>query len=153
MLYGDGARQASSILRRLGQHFEHCFYVRTRRSSSESGAILVPRACRVLFGLEAVLKISALGPRSYFSSKWLSFELIIVVVSVITAVLDVGRLGNLIRLIRVIKVLRVARAAPSLQVRMGALVPSPHLRASSILSFSRVLYSASSVLSSWPCLR
>lgn len=94
-------------------------------------------ACRVLFGLEAALKISALGPRCYFSSKWLSFELIIVVVSVVTAVLDVGRLGNLIRLVRVIKVLRVARVAPSLQVRMGPLLLSPHLRPP-FLSFSRV---------------
>ena len=75
------------------------------------------RTSSVLFGIEAVLKITALGPRSYFSSKWMCFELVIVVVSVATAALDVGRLGNLIRLVRVIKVLRIAKAAPSLQVR------------------------------------
>lgn len=70
----------------------------------------------MIFGLEALFKITALGPRSYFSSKWLCFELIIVIVSVVTAALDVGRLGNLIRLVRVLKVLRFAQAAPSLQV-------------------------------------
>ena len=94
-----------------------CVHMRIPAHAFAGSFCALVRSCRVLFGIEAALKITALGPRSYFSSKWMCFELAIVVVSVATAALDAGRLGNLIRLVRVIKVLRIAKAAPSLQVR------------------------------------
>lgn len=72
-------------------------------------------AFTVIFGLEAAMKITGLGARGYFSSRWMCFEFLIVIVSALTAVLDIGSLGNLIRLIRVMKVLRFAKASPSLE--------------------------------------
>ena len=70
----------------------------------------------MIFALEALVKVIALGPRSYFATRVHWFELTIVVASIVTAALSIGRVGNLIRLLRVLNILRFVKVSPSLQV-------------------------------------
>merc|ERR1711988_1093313 len=81
-------------------------------------------ACTAFFVTEAVLKISALGIKTYFASRWNLFDFIVVLVSICGILVDYV-LRSLIgfdinpSLLRLLRVFRVGRLVKMLRVSLG----------------------------------
>ncbi|GIL50401.1 hypothetical protein Vafri_6630 [Volvox africanus] len=82
-----------------------------------------------IFVLEAVLKVTAFGPRGYFHDRWNCFDLFVVVVSVVSVALDFSNTRNLsfmpvLRALRVVRVVRLVRQAKGMQKLLRTLITS-----------------------------
>merc|ERR1719336_3032987 len=79
----------------------------------------------IIFLLEAILKITAVGWELYWASSWNKFDFIIVIIGIIS-VLDIfGGVGlNVLRLFRIARILRLINKAKTLKTLFKTLLYS-----------------------------
>ncbi|KXZ52367.1 hypothetical protein GPECTOR_9g411 [Gonium pectorale] len=82
-----------------------------------------------IFAVEAALKLTAFGPRSYLRDGWHLLDGFVVLVSTASVVLDFSDTRNIsfmpvLRVLRVVRVLRLIRSAAGLQKLMRTLIAS-----------------------------
>ncbi|CAF0857896.1 unnamed protein product [Rotaria sordida] len=77
----------------------------------------------IVFIIEAILKIIALGPLNYFKDKWNQIDSIIVILSISGIVIEKMKNGHMLpinpTIIRVMRVLRIARVLKLLKMAKG----------------------------------
>lgn len=69
----------------------------------------------VAFIMEAVMKITAFGPKHYWKDTWNKFDFLLVLVSVLDKILVLDGIGTFFRVFRVARIVRVARSASDLR--------------------------------------
>jgi hypothetical protein len=69
----------------------------------------------IIFTIEAVAKIFALGPREYWVSYWNRFDFTLVVLSFVGKVFNVGQFATLLRIARVARMFRLIQTQKSLR--------------------------------------
>jgi hypothetical protein len=69
----------------------------------------------IAFIIEAVLKLTAYGPKYYFKDNWNKFDFLLVVMSCVDKFIDFGGLASFFRVFRVARIIRVARSASDLR--------------------------------------
>ncbi|KAG2489238.1 hypothetical protein HYH03_012259 [Edaphochlamys debaryana] len=82
-----------------------------------------------VFVVEAVLKLLAFGPRSYFRDKWHAFDFFVMLISVLSVALDFSNTRNLtfmpvLRVLRIVRVFRLIKKAQGLKRLLLTLVQS-----------------------------
>ncbi|MDA8531997.1 ion transporter [bacterium] len=69
----------------------------------------------VAFIIEAIMKITAYGPKHYWKDAWNKFDFLLVLVSVLDKILVLDGIGTFFRVFRVARIVRVARSASDLR--------------------------------------
>ena len=69
----------------------------------------------VAFIIEALMKITAYGPKHYWKDAWNKFDFLLVLVSVLDKILVLDGIGTFFRVFRVARIVRVARSASDLR--------------------------------------
>jgi len=69
----------------------------------------------VAFIVEAIMKITAYGPKHYWKDGWNKFDFVLVLVSVLDKILVLDGIGTFFRVFRVARIVRVARSASDLR--------------------------------------
>ncbi|KAA0162398.1 hypothetical protein FNF28_04736 [Cafeteria roenbergensis] len=81
----------------------------------------------VIFGIEAVLKLSGLGIEVYWRSLWNRFDFIVFIASVIGVFFDAGAGASVIRVLRIARIIRIARVGMLRQLLTTLLNSVPSL--------------------------
>eukprot|EP00759_Apiculatamorpha_spiralis_P035734 PhF_6_TR36315/c0_g1_i1/m.53109/K04857/CACNA1S; voltage-dependent calcium channel L type alpha-1S len=76
----------------------------------------------IIFGLEAVIKLLAFGPRMYFEDNWNKFDFFVVLATIIGQFIGLGSSASVVRLLRVGRLLRLIRRAKGLNKLFMTLV-------------------------------
>lgn len=89
-----------------------------------SGIENANNAFALIFACEAIVKLTAFGPRQYFSTAWNRFDFALVIASALGVAFSLGPIATLLRVFRVARIFRLIRTSKGLQLLFRTLIVS-----------------------------
>ena len=85
---------------------------------------VVNYVCTGAFTIEAAIKLSALGPNTYFRDSWCKFDFAVVVLSLLGLGVSGAGAGSALRALRLLRVVKLINKSPKLERLLGTLMLS-----------------------------